>query len=103
VLADDPDCDGFTSSREVFLGTDPNRGCAATAAPNDEPPPDDWPVDFDNNRIVNGGDIMMFQRFFGSVAPDPRYNARFDLNVDGRVSGGDVLIFGRFFGKSCTP
>ena len=60
-------------------------------------------MDFDDNQLVNGGDFLMFAPVFGGIAPDPRYNARFDLNEDGAINGGDFLVFAPFFGKRCTP
>src|ERR1700674_4391578 len=64
VPAGDTDCDGFPDSvpigapnalnSETNMGTDPSRHCAATPARNDEPPPDAWPVDFDDNQTANG-------------------------------------------------
>jgi hypothetical protein len=84
------------------MGTDPTRHCASTPERNDEPLPDAWPVDFDDNQLVNGGDFLMFAPVFGGIAPDPRYNARFDLNGDGKISGGDFLMFAPFFGKTCA-
>jgi hypothetical protein len=36
---------------------------------------------------------------YNSAAGDPAYNARFDVNADGRVSLGDVVTFGPFFNK----
>jgi hypothetical protein len=109
----DTDCDGFPDSvsvgppnalaAETSMGTDPTRHCASTPARNDEPLPDAWPVDFDNNQTANGSDILTFAPVFGGIAPDPRYNARFDLNGDGRINGSDFLKFAPFFGKTCTP
>jgi hypothetical protein len=60
-------------------------------------------VDFNNDRSVNGSDFLMFAPFYGRIASDSRYNARFDLNADGRVNGGDFLMFAPFYAKSCTP
>jgi hypothetical protein len=44
----------------------------------------------------------MFAPVFGGIAPDPPYNARFDLNGDGRINGSDLLKFAPFFGKRCA-
>src|SRR6202521_3622377 len=64
IPAGDSDCDGFPDSvpsgapnalnSETNMGTDPASHCAATPARNDEPPPDRWPVDFDDNQTANG-------------------------------------------------
>jgi hypothetical protein len=99
----DPDCDGFTSSQETFIGTLPLVTCAKTAAPNDEPLPAAWPVDFNDDQIATGLDFLTFAPVFGSIAPNPPYDARFDLNRDGKINGSDFLQFAPFFGKRCTP
>jgi hypothetical protein len=84
------------------VGTDPASDCAATPARNDEPPPDAWPVDFDNNQYVNGSDILTFALVFGKHPGDQGYNARFDLNNDNTINGTDFLKMAPFFGKRCT-
>jgi hypothetical protein len=40
---------------------------------------------------------------FGSVAPTPPYNARFDLNTDGKAGLRDILTLIPFFNLTCTP
>ena len=109
VPAGDSDCDGFPNSvpvpqlaSEAFLGTDPSHHCAADNIQDNEPPPDRWPVDFNDDQLVSGGDFLVFAPVYGGISPDPRYNARFDLNGDGRISGGDFLVFSPFFGKRCA-
>jgi len=113
VPAGDSDCDGFPDrvaaglpnprASETFLGTDLAGHCAATPVRNDEPPPDAWPPDFDNNQLVNGQDLLMFAPHFGVFSTDPRYNVRFDLSGDGTINGVDLLKLAPFFGKMCTP
>src|SRR5262249_9031315 len=44
------DGDTFLDSAEGFIGTDAGVKCAATSAANDEPLPDKWPMDFDDNQ-----------------------------------------------------
>ncbi len=109
VPAGDSDCDGFPDSvavpqraSEAFLGTDATKHCAADNIMNNEGLPDRWPVDFNDDQLVSGGDFLAFAPVFGRIAPDPKYNARFDLNGDGRISGGDFLLFAPFFGKRCA-
>ncbi len=76
--------------------------CAADNIHDNEPPPDAWPVDFNDDQLVSGGDFLAFAPVFGGISPDSRYKARFDLNGDGRISGGDFLVFAPFFGKRCA-
>lgn len=93
IPSGDFDCDGYTSSQEAFIGTDPARACGPNA----------WPPDINNDQKVNGNDFVVFAPVYGGIAPDPRYNARFDLKGDGRINGSDFLQFAPVFGKGCTP
>jgi hypothetical protein len=104
VPADDPDCDGFTSVGENFVGTLPLAHCAANNGANDEDP-DPWPVDFDDNQVVNINDLLPgFKQSYGAVSPDPPYLARYDLNQDGAININDLLPqFKASFNKSCVP
>jgi hypothetical protein len=103
VPTNDSDCDGFTSARETFVGTDPNKGCAADNVPNNEPPPDAWPVDFNNDQLSGLSDVSRYSAVFGSHSPGPPYDSRFDLNGDGRITLPDIAMFSQFFGKRCSP
>jgi hypothetical protein len=102
VPTGDPDCDGFTTAIETFVGTDPKVHCAATSTPNDEPPPDKWPVDFNNDQKANLSDVLKYSPVFNSAAPGPPYNVRFDLNGDNKINLSDVLKFSPFFNQSCA-
>ena len=76
-----------------------------TAGPDNDPSPDSWPVDFNDDQVVTGSDILKLGSVFGSnelATPPPPYNARMDFNDDGLITGSDVLKFGRYFGKRCT-
>jgi lysophospholipase L1-like esterase len=106
----DSDCDSYPDSTtfgahapESTIGTLSNQQCAATPAINDEPLPDAWPLDFNDNRLVNGADILSFNTRFGSsAAGGPPYDPRWDLNASGLINGADILQFNTFFGKFCT-
>jgi hypothetical protein len=97
---DDPDCDGVATNGEELAGTAPLAQCATTATANDEPPPDAWPVDFDDNQRVNVLDVSQFSSRFNS---GQMYAARYDFNGDGYINVLDVSRFSSFFGKGCTP
>ena len=101
VPADDPDCDGFATNVENFVGTVPLNACPATNTPNDEDP-DAWPPDFNDDRDVDITDVLAIKPHFLTSAPDPGYSARHDLNADGDVDITDVLKLKPFFLKSCT-
>jgi hypothetical protein len=102
VPTGDDDCDGSTSADEYFIGTEAAQHCAATSAPNDEPLPDAWPVDFNDDQRANISDVTRFSSKFNSMAPGPPYDVRFDFNSDGRINISDVTRFSQFFNKSCA-
>jgi uncharacterized protein YkwD len=87
--SDDPDHDGFVTSRELFVGTNPTRFCGKDA----------WPPDFNGDGTVNLSDVVSFPAF-GSAQD---YNARYDLSADHRITISDVTAFGRYFHMSCVP
>ncbi len=92
---------GYRGS-ESFIGTDPGRHCASTPATQDEPAPDLWPLDFDDNQTADLGDVLKYNLPFGAVDPDPLYSKRLDLNADGSINLGDLLQYNFVFGESCT-
>jgi hypothetical protein len=99
----DGDCDGFTDTDEDALGTDPAVRCASTPDPDDEDP-DPWPPDWDDSQTVNLLDLLPFKPHFGATDPlDPKYDPRFDLNIDNAINLLDLLPFKPFFNLSCTP
>src|SRR5262249_36567743 len=72
VPSDDSDCDAFPDSvsitnlsSESHMGTNPNGRCAADTTRNNEPAPDRWPADFDDNQLANGTDLLSFAAVFG--------------------------------------
>jgi CubicO group peptidase (beta-lactamase class C family) len=100
----DQDCDGYTLAIETYVGTNGALACSATLAIGDEPLPDAWPVDFNDNQLVNGADILAYNSVFGSsVSVGPPYDVRWDLNASGIINGADILQFNPFFGKRCAP
>jgi hypothetical protein len=101
VPANDADCDGWPDAVEQYVGTDPGTMCAATPDPRDETA-DVWPTDLNNDQLVNGQDILSFNRAFGHTTGQPEYQVRNDLNQDGLINGQDVLQFNPFFGKRCV-
>jgi hypothetical protein len=117
----DNDCDGFKSvagpggtgevgsrATESFIGTDATKQCAATPAMNDEPLPDAWPMDFNDDQKVTTGDVLHYTPVFNTTQGGPpgagggSYAVRFDLNGDGKINTSDILHFSPFFNKSCT-
>ncbi len=113
VPVGDSDCDGYPDTVQVgshapesFLGTDPASHCAADTVANNEPPPDAWPLDFDDNRLIDNGDVLRYNLPFGAIGPegpDTLYKQRLDLNADNIIDLGDVLQFNLTWGSSCVP
>jgi len=103
VPADDPDCDGFTTTAETFMGTLPLVTCAANNGVNNEAPPDAWPFDFDDNQRAGLSDVLGYIPVFNSSYPNAPYDPRYDLDQSGGVRLPDVLSFIPVFNKVCTP
>jgi Ca2+-binding EF-hand superfamily protein len=49
---------------------------------------------------VDGRDIAIVARAFGSIPGDPRWNALADVNDDGKIDGKDIVTVVKLFGKS---
>ncbi len=90
----DPDCDGFTTAVENFVGTNPLMACGANA----------WPVDFNNDQKATIQDVGKYIPVLNSFASSgPPYDVRFDLNADAKITTQDVGKFIPFLNKACTP
>ncbi|MEO7666914.1 MAG: dockerin type I domain-containing protein, partial [Dehalococcoidia bacterium] len=101
IIPVDADCDGFTSVTESRLGANPARQCAQTTAPDDEAL-DAWPVDFNDDRIVDSADMTRLGSAYNIGAGSPGYNPRFDLNGDRRVDVADLVVVASFYNKTCS-
>jgi hypothetical protein len=84
------------------VGTLAARACAQTSAANDELGADYWPVDFNDDQLAGGQDVLKMAPVFNSHNGDGRYGVRYDFNGDNIVGGADVLKFAPFFNKHCT-
>jgi PKD repeat protein len=97
----DPDCDGFTTTNEGHIGTDPFKACHDTFEANDEPLPDRWPIDLDDNRTLNTLDAGFFVAHLNSRTGDSRYDVRFDLIYNGVINTVDVGRYTGLLNLSC--
>ena len=109
VPAGDSDCDGYPDTTnasgrasETFVGTDPSRHCASTSTANDEPLPDAWPMDFNDDQRANLSDVLSFVPSFNSNVTTPNYDKRHDVTGDGVINLSDVLRFSEVFNKQCS-
>ena len=71
------DFDGFTAATETYLGTDPNDGCAEPSGSNNEPTPDKWPLDFNDDQKSDIFDLTSY------IAPDRHFNTNVGAFPDG--------------------
>lgn len=106
-LQTDTDGDSFSDALETYMGTDPVQPCAATPVPpttagfvNDETI-DNYPMDFNDDRLVNILDVGTYSSRFGKPVNAAGVTTRHDLNSDGLVSILDVGKFSAPFGKRC--
>ena len=106
----DSDCDGFTDTREVYLGTDPTQHCAANTVTNNEDPPDHWPLDMNDNRLANTIDVGVFVFTLNESNPNhpgpssnPAFNPRHDFNGNGTINTLDIGAYVFVLNESCTP
>ena len=98
--AGDDDCDGFETSAEEFVGTDPLNSCSADSISNNETP-DAWPPDFNDDQAVNIIDVGEMRGMLNSTSGDGTYAPRQDLTADGAINILDVGALRAFFGSSC--
>jgi hypothetical protein len=94
--------DGFTDTKENWMGTDSLDACPDNT--NDPA----WPPDMDNSHSVNILDVLRFKPVLGSHLNgggpnDYNYDRRYDLNADGHINILDVLGMKPYMGQSCTP
>jgi hypothetical protein len=88
----DDDQDGFSNSVELLMGTNPNKSCADSSTDNA------WPVDTNNNQVINGGDVSKIVPYVSGLLG---YNKRYDLNLDGINNRADVDIIAKYFLQEC--
>jgi hypothetical protein len=55
--------------------------------------------DINGDGKVDGKDIAIAAKAFGTVPGDPRWNLDCDINGDGKVDGKDIVLVARNFGK----
>jgi hypothetical protein len=94
----DGDCDGFTTTMEQYLGTDPLDAC------RDDPSDAAWPLDINNDGQVSVvGDVLNYRGRIGAAPGNPSWWQRLDFNGDGMISVvGDVLAYRGMIGQACT-
>lgn len=95
----DDDCDGFSSSAEGTLGTDPNDDCGFTAG--GDAASDTWPVDLIESNTITISDVLAMKPIFNQSVPP--VSARYDLIPNGSINISDVLAIKPFFNDSCPP
>ncbi len=116
----DTDCDGYPDTvavvgraDEAFLGTDPTEHCAADTIENNDGPGgvgsggiDHWPLDMDDNRKLDLGDILKYNLPWEAVGPEgpaTLYKKRLDLDKSNVLDLGDALQYNLVWEVSCVP
>jgi thermitase len=56
--------------------------------------------DLNMDGVVDGNDLIIVARAFGSIPGYPRWNALADVNGDQRIDGCDLIIIARHFGEA---
>jgi hypothetical protein len=88
----DTDCDGFASSLEAFMSTDPSRACGTDA----------WPPDINNSQATNLTDIFLIVEHLNTADIAPGSSPRFDLSGDGNINLTDIFKVSPLLNKSCA-
>ncbi|UCH86286.1 MAG: hypothetical protein JSU97_07065, partial [Dehalococcoidia bacterium] len=102
VPVGDDDCDGFTTTVENYVGTDPADACTDDPGVHDA-----WPLDINIDTFVTVvGDVYAYAGRIGATGgppPDANWSQRVDLNEDNYITVvGDVLLFSGMMGVECT-
>jgi hypothetical protein len=97
----DRDCDRFTNSRELYLGTDPTRQCPANTGVNNEAV-DSWPLDTNDNRLTNTIDIGLFVFVLNETTAQAG-STRLDFNENGVINTIDVGRYVFALNETCSP
>ena len=92
----DDDDDGWDDTDEAFIATDPLDDCADLSSDNA------WPPDINNDRRVQGLDILFLRPALGKQQGQPGYIYRYDLDTNGWIQGLDILYMRPLLGQLCT-
>jgi Zn-dependent metalloprotease len=96
---DDDDSDGFSDAVELFAGSNPFDNCLGPPGSGGNA----WPPDFNADALINITDLLVLKPAFNSSAPDPAYQARFDLyDQNGTINLFDVLAVKPFYNMRCS-
>jgi glucose/arabinose dehydrogenase len=90
VPPNDPDCDGFTTTVENAVGTQPLVHCGSNA----------WPPDINNNSFSDISDIVLLTDDFGTAVPPAP--SRHDIAPSGFVDITDITRMTGLFGLGCN-
>jgi subtilisin family serine protease len=110
----DSDLDGFSDTREAYLGTNPLDGCGPPVlALTNNNPSLTWPADLHTIpgplgpglRQITIQDVTSFLapvRRLDAVAGQPNYHVRWDLTADGAITMDDLNIVIQFMQHKCN-
>jgi hypothetical protein len=97
----DDDGDGFFTSAEQYLPTDPLDACP------DDTSDDAWPLDMNKDTFITvSGDVYNYRGRIGETggpSPSANWQQRLDLNWDNFLTvAGDVFMYRGMIGETCT-
>ena len=95
----DSDGDGFLTSVESHVGTDPADNC-----PNVVGADDAWPLDMNKDKFVTMADVNRYAGRLGTHGPpnpSPNWLQRLDFNMDNFTTMADVNKYAGMLGKRC--
>jgi hypothetical protein len=97
-LFGDDDYDGFTTTVEEYVGTDPLDACP------DNPSDDAWPLDNTvDTEIDVTGDVYNYVGRVGATSGAPNWSQRLDIDMSGDISvTGDLGMYAGMIGETCT-
>ena len=84
------------------MGTLPLDPCADTLGADNEPLPDAWPFDFNDDQKATLGDVLRYIGKVNTFPPGPPYDARYDLNASNSITLADVLKYIAVMNLSCV-
>ena len=82
------------------MGTLPLDQCMNMPGADNEPLPDAWPFDFNDDKVATLADVL---RYIGRIYVPAMYDVRNDFTANGTITLADVLQYIGMISKTCTP
>jgi uncharacterized protein YkwD len=95
----DDDNDGFSDTREQFLGVNPLDNCTGGSPGTGG---DAWPPDTNRDTVINSLDLVIILNGFQKSQGQPGYNQRADINGSGEINVLDISAVRVLWGRRCA-